>query len=228
MVKKTLIGIYFACASAFVNAALLSVDWKSAGDKLLTRDTVAGLEWLDLSVTYGYTGSSVGTLTGAGGLAEGFRWATTQEFFSLYTNAGLPTSNGPSSPNSTNLTYIDAARDLQDLLDYKTPYPSDRATSYVSAGVLSGQISSITSPHYALGLIGVYDFFSMSESDYYRAESYFVVSSQPQSPEPHRGLYLVRDIAPFKVPEPGSLALIGLSIACIAFTRRRIGSLNSY
>ncbi len=37
--------------SSNVNAAIISVDWQTTGDNLITQDTASGLDWLDLTVT---------------------------------------------------------------------------------------------------------------------------------------------------------------------------------
>ncbi len=40
---------------ANANAGLISIDWKTAGDNLITYDTNTGLNWLDLTETVGDT-----------------------------------------------------------------------------------------------------------------------------------------------------------------------------
>ena len=41
-------GLLFSTVS---QAAIVSADWKTAGDNLITRDTTSGLDWLDLTET---------------------------------------------------------------------------------------------------------------------------------------------------------------------------------
>ena len=57
MFKKLLVAAILAAGliSTQASAAFVSTDWKTAGDKLATLDTKTGLEWLDLSQTYGRT-----------------------------------------------------------------------------------------------------------------------------------------------------------------------------
>lgn len=72
-------------------------DWLSAGDKLLTRDTNSGLEWLDLSVTVDKTYNQISGEFGPGGQFEGFRYAHPSDLATFFTNAGIPDLSPPSS-----------------------------------------------------------------------------------------------------------------------------------
>ncbi|MCW8854171.1 MAG: hypothetical protein OQK72_05690, partial [Gammaproteobacteria bacterium] len=58
--------------STSVNAAIISVDWQSAGDNLITQDTDSGLEWLDLTVTNGVSLSEIYAQLDVGGTYEGW------------------------------------------------------------------------------------------------------------------------------------------------------------
>lgn len=74
-------------------AVLVEVDLFAAGDGLLTRDTVTGLEWLDLTETVGLSYSAVAS--GAGGwTALGFSFANTTQVVTLFADAGLDTGAG--------------------------------------------------------------------------------------------------------------------------------------
>jgi hypothetical protein len=91
--KLVLSGLLLASsavlATAPVHASLLEVDFISGGDRLLTRDTASGLEWLDLTTTVGLSWNSL-VHEGAGGwLAQGFRHATTAEVSGLFSHAGI-------------------------------------------------------------------------------------------------------------------------------------------
>lgn len=92
--KRILLALALGAISSGSNAALLSVDWQSPGDNLLTQDTVSGLQWLDLTVTYGLTHDFVSGQLGAGGQFEGFRYATDAEVQDLWSNFGIDLSAG--------------------------------------------------------------------------------------------------------------------------------------
>jgi hypothetical protein len=59
------------------NAALISVDLiQGSGDGVITRDTVSGLDWLDLTTTVNQTYDQVGT---GSWYEAGFRYALQSE-----------------------------------------------------------------------------------------------------------------------------------------------------
>lgn len=70
-------------------AAIISTDLATQGDALLTRDTLTGLEWLDVTATQGQSVDAVlagfGDYTGS----YGFRHATRDEMETLWSNFGL-------------------------------------------------------------------------------------------------------------------------------------------
>lgn len=67
------------------NAALVSTDWKTAGDGKATLDTQTGIEWLDLSVTDGLTIGQVKSLLPT--TYAGWRLPTPEEVFTMLSNA---------------------------------------------------------------------------------------------------------------------------------------------
>jgi hypothetical protein len=85
---------YLTIFSFNVNAAIISVDWKTAGDGLITRDTVSGLDWLDLTETNGLTYEYVSGQLGAGGQFDGYRYATNSEAVALWANFGIDLNTG--------------------------------------------------------------------------------------------------------------------------------------
>ena len=73
-------SVTFLALSSSVNAEIISVDWQTAGDNLITRDTVSGLEWLDISVTRGLSDTyDVAPGLEQGQQFEGWRYATAAE-----------------------------------------------------------------------------------------------------------------------------------------------------
>lgn len=92
---KSIIGAVCACLVAVsfnVNAALVSVDWKTTGDNLITTDTVSGLDWLDLTETNDMSYNYVSGQLGSGGQFEGFRYATPAEVVDLWANWSIDLS----------------------------------------------------------------------------------------------------------------------------------------
>lgn len=78
------------------NAALISVDLiQGSGDGVITRDTVSGLDWLDLTVTVNQTYDQVHT--GSWYEAD-FRYALQGEVQTLFTHAGMPDPSSAAYP----------------------------------------------------------------------------------------------------------------------------------
>ena len=75
--------------STSVNAEIISVDWQAAGDNLITRDTVSGLNWLDLTETNNMSFHQVVTELSVSGQFYGFRYATSAEVVTLWDNFGI-------------------------------------------------------------------------------------------------------------------------------------------
>lgn len=81
--------------STSVNASLVSVDLNTAGDGLLTHDTVSGLNWLDLTQTKGFSYNFVSSELGSAGLYDGYRYATNDEVVNLFLdNYSIDLSSG--------------------------------------------------------------------------------------------------------------------------------------
>lgn len=93
---RCLLGTLLGLTSISFNsyAALNSMDWKAAGDELLTYDNVTNLYWLDLSETYGIAYNDVVPELAAGGDYEGFRYASNAEVIALWANFSIDLSAG--------------------------------------------------------------------------------------------------------------------------------------
>lgn len=94
-IKSTLLSLVAVVFSANVNAAVISVDWQTTGDNLITTDTVSGLDWLDLSATVSLPYDYVLSEQVAGGEFSGWRYATTDEVTTmLLSNFGIDLYDG--------------------------------------------------------------------------------------------------------------------------------------
>jgi uncharacterized repeat protein (TIGR01451 family) len=78
-------------------AELVSISWQTGGDNLITRDTMTGLDWLDLTQTANRSYNDVSSQLGAGGQFAGFRYATQAEVTALFSKFGLPFGFTPMS-----------------------------------------------------------------------------------------------------------------------------------
>ncbi len=197
MTMIKIISITSALAlSASVNAAIISVDWQSAGDNLITRDTDTGLNWLDLTVTNGMSYNTVNGQLGSGGLYEGFRYATGQEVVDLYAKFGIALV--AYSPN----------------FSYGSVDPG-----IVMAGDFLGNIAQEFSPNFTYGGKGMYDYggnisvaYTMGAWYYSPNSANFYIDVNYESWQfktdvaPHTGSFLVQQSA---VPVPAAVWLFG-------------------
>ena len=77
------------------NAALLSVNDSTFGNGALTLDTSTNLAWLDLSITEGASFNDITAQLEVGGTYSGYRFASPDEIFALFTEAQIPDINAP-------------------------------------------------------------------------------------------------------------------------------------
>lgn len=86
--KKLAVTALLITAFSFqANADMVTQDYQSTGDGLITLDTASQLEWLDVSI---FAGMNLSMLQGANQwTADGFQLATGQEIFDLFRNAGI-------------------------------------------------------------------------------------------------------------------------------------------
>ncbi len=91
-VRSFAAGLYMAVAAfgltaTSAHATLIEQDLNAVGDKLITLDTVTGLEWLDVTSTLNLSYNQA-ELT-AFVTAQGFRHANITDVVALYTNVGV-------------------------------------------------------------------------------------------------------------------------------------------
>ena len=86
MFKKSL-ALVGLTLSLSAYADIQSID-SPFGPNTITRDTVTGLDWLDLTVTRGLSYEQVTAQMGPGGTYEGWRYATVAELDQLIANFG--------------------------------------------------------------------------------------------------------------------------------------------
>lgn len=108
----------FVAAITPAQAKLLNADWRVQGDKLLTRDTETGLEWLNVRETYRRTKAEVSQLFGVDQEFEGFRFARLDEYQALLKNAGIPLSFDKPDPSDNFFAgQMDNAKPVLTLMD---------------------------------------------------------------------------------------------------------------
>jgi len=127
------------------SAALISVDRLLAGDGQITRDTLSGLDWLDLTLTTNVSYNDIQADFG-GWISDGWRHATRAEACQLFVNAGNSIFATCPSQDLTN-AFVSEAASLVDLLGdtggegplaegyLEKPDPSKASTDFARVGV---------------------------------------------------------------------------------------------
>lgn len=233
---RTLVLVLLNCllgTSLTAQAGVVSMDLETAGDGLLTYDTIDKREWLDLPETGGVRLSEVLAQMEPGGRLEGFQFATLEDVSALAASAGVGwmepwylTGNFGPKPN--------------DLINHLG------SVVHVSGGILSDL-------RFSFGLIaaGTADGLAFfDDTNFYVFSSYSnPVPGSVNSPifqEPSGGVFTsgaigsfifpfdvptsigIGDIGPFwlyrAVPEPGGVVLLSMCAAWPILARLRFAT----
>jgi hypothetical protein len=211
--RLPLLAVVASLVSQGLHAAVISRDWKTPGDGLLTYDDVNQREWLDLPTTLLSQFPGVGregkfqyvvAETGIGGLFAGFAVATRVDVSALAVSAGIDVTtlddfNGNSGP----------ATALAQLLGFTHPSSPDALHSV-------GLLNEIDPPPFA-GRVGAHVLVDADSGPNGQAGVIFGADDDLLS-SPLPGVWLYR-----AVPEMTgqSLAIIGLS--ALLFSPRLFG-----
>jgi len=88
MKMKIIIALVLSLFTLNANSSPFSADWKTLDDGLITRDLNTGLDWLDLNLTQGNSSNQVTSQLEAGGLYEGWRFATDIDISAFWDSFG--------------------------------------------------------------------------------------------------------------------------------------------
>jgi len=196
-----------------LRADLVPLDYKTAGDSLLTFDSHTQLEWLDITATAGHVGTEAEALTSSGGPFAGFRLATDLEFKTLLADGGVPLTSA-----SSNTALLNAAAHLQSLIGSVpraiSPPPG---VPFIGLGNYTFGFLNMTEEGSPLGEGRLTTYYLANGQSWYSTDTYKATFIYP---DPVIGLYLVRDSA---VPESSSYGIASaVGLLGIVVWRRRI------
>jgi len=209
-----------------VDASLVSADWNSANDGLLTHDTVTSNYWLDLTETAGMSYNDVIAQFGPGGSFEGFRVATYDEVTELLLNAGIamtisPTINPGQSIYDSYTSFIEL---LGATYESSGPYPVEQK---YNIGIVDPLTYPIPPPQDLVGGVLVSasttnDAPAVYNQTVFAGQSFwYSVSGTPPSSV---GVYLILESSSLTTPEPATLTMVGfagIGLAMGALRKRR-------
>ena len=194
---------------SLTQAAIISTDWQSVGDNLITRDTSSNLDWLDLTVTNNLEYYDVYAQLSSGGMFEGWRFAYSHEVEALWSNLGVDLNT---SISETSINSLD-------------PFVQEAA---ILLGNTSCELNCSDYPYGTFGYTGtllystIYGDLSLTMGAYQYMQESTTYSTTYESTHTARidtGSYLVRASV---VPIPAAVWLFGSGlISLVGFARRK-------
>ena len=214
MVFKSVICMSFTCLAVVsfnLHAAIVSADWQTPGDTLITQDTVNGLEWLDLTETNGMSYNELFAQLSAGGIFEGWRYATNYEVIALWSEFGIDLWETKNVIGEVDNGIVEASNYLGNILNEYNPV----LYSYGVLGITGEKTHAGSISHLRFGALYV-------DGDMLNVyEGLSINFPQPDdSSAVYLGSYLTRDIT--TVPIPTAISLFGSGlIGLIGVARRK-------
>jgi PEP-CTERM motif len=222
---RTTLALATAClivvsVSETAHASLISINDGFYGVGAITRDTVAGKDWLDLTLSTGFTIN--GILGGGGGfVGQGFHVATLTEVESLFTAGGWDGIDDTGTGGTVgHLTFVNSMRALL----------GSTSGTFTEGWALSSVLNQASRPFLAdpgngLGRVACttagFNAFPTPINSFNSCRMDYDQSF------PFIGAFLVRNT----VPEPGTLILLGSGLAAIGVRwlarHRRASAINS-
>ena len=201
MLKKMLQGLFLIATTFNASAAIVSTDWKTTGDNLITLDTTNHLEWLDLTVTVNRSWNDIYSELGSGGEFEGWQMAGTSQLTQFFNEFGGDGYYSGSPASSTSI------------FENVSSYWGDTLCHDIGCNTGDGWTKFYTANIYGFGYVWqgfISDNSIKINSEYTRADT----------PDPRRGTALFRYATPVPIATPFWLLIPGF-ISFVLFTNRK-------
>jgi hypothetical protein len=175
-------------------AALVDLDWKTSGDRLLTYDTETQLQWLDLTQTAGLPYTEVNASLGPGDSFAGFFFANSNQLAVFFQHAGITILDQPSA-----LLYQPVSALLQRMGSLDS-YQGGISVGLLAPRTIGGQ-----------PVVGEFQLLNPSGNAFASVDE---GTRPPQEAFSFQGSFLARP-----APEPGSAVLV--AFGTVVLLRRR-------
>lgn len=205
-----ILGICLLSITTKASATLLSLDDVTYGAGAFTKDTDTGLQWLDLSLTLNESMNSIKSKSVIGGSYFGLRYATQDEVWTLFSDAGISPIGGTSYTKAS----YDTARGLLDLMVSEN---MDVIHGITGTGPVNQNDVYIAAYLYVNADTSRDCFYSSSNISAFNSSIQFTSNSQ----ESYLGSFLVRDAPDAPVPEPATFLLLSSALALAGFRAKK-------
>lgn len=198
-------------ASVFIalntSAEIISVDDYFYGPDSITKDSVSGLEWLDVNLSLGRSFLEISSQFGSNGDFEGFRYASVSDFNILFDNIVQ------SAGNNSGLTKDDIGL-VGSSVDRYIEMLGVTGLMIGRAGVVSG-IIPVNHLNY-LSQVGIYEVEGTQQFGGPRFTGGSIYMSQSN---PYIGSWLIRDTTVVDAPSSFILFFFTLMAFCVGRSR---------
>ncbi len=205
MKKSRIFGLLFCLLSTKVFAGLVEHDWLNSGDSLITYDNASGLEWLDLTVTRGWSVGQTIDILANNSLYSGWRMAEQSEVKNLFEHVLFTDFTFDQASFPGNVIYGTGTREQGLLMTslFGNTAPQYEAVSYGIASIGDNLVEFHGS------------FVSGTDNRLYHNDTLDNNFSYSQA-----GVFLVRGDSA-SVPESAPVTLFALGLAAMLYGRRR-------